>query len=30
MSKRDDAKLAKLVEIEGYDSIEALMEAAHE
>ena len=24
---RDDAKLAKLIEIEGYDSIEALMEA---
>jgi hypothetical protein len=27
MSKREDAKLAKLIEIEGYDSIEALMEA---
>jgi hypothetical protein len=27
MSKRDDAKLAKLIETEGYDSIEALTEA---
>ncbi len=24
---RDDAKLAKLIQIEGYDSIEAVMEA---
>ena len=27
MSKRDDAKLAKLIEIEGFENVEALLQA---